>query len=373
MSLPSPRLKYPRQELRQSWISQAMIQDLKADSSRWEQERRSTSRSAGGSAGGTKFLSKVNGVNVPARSNTPAAQSSRDPPKYHTSETHHNRQYYGPTSAADAAQGGYSDAMAVDSYPSAPPPANPVRPYPGTGNSGYYGVNSNSNPPDAQSYGAQVGGYNPPPQPSYSGYGYSVQHAPTPDRYGNPAAAVPPSQGLDAYVSTGANRVATDYPPEYPPSMIGPGSAPSRSQGYPQQGFSSQDPSTYYAANYAQPIDAFYGRGQGGAYNKGTPTAASNPASDDLASPAGTQPASTTYNAVPEPQQQYPGQAPPPPQPSSRTPNPAPSATDTQMANSTTPVGAPRRDDTRERTERSHREREDRHERRDRQHNRHHR
>ncbi len=133
-----------------------MIQDLKADSARWEQERRSTSRSAGGAAGGDKLLSKVNGVFVPG-SNSPAAPSSRDPPKYHTSETHHNRQYYGPTSATDAAHGAYGDAMAIDSYPNAP--ANPPRQYPGTGNAGYYGVNSN-NPGDAQPYGSQAP-YNP--------------------------------------------------------------------------------------------------------------------------------------------------------------------------------------------------------------------
>ncbi len=91
--------------------------------------------------------------------------------------------------------------------------------------------------------------------------------------------------GGDAYVSTGANRnVATDFLPDYPPSMIPAASATSRTQAFPQQGYSSQDPGNYYGAssNFHQPKDVFYGRGnQAGAYNNGNSTSTSNPASDD--------------------------------------------------------------------------------------------
>ncbi|KAH8882482.1 hypothetical protein GQ53DRAFT_831585 [Thozetella sp. PMI_491] len=350
-------------------LTTAMIQDLKADSARWEQERRSTSRSAGGSAGGTTLPSQVmNGV-FARKSNSPTAPSSRDPPRYHTSETHQHRQFYGPTSG-DAAQAGYGDPMAVD-YPNAPlaqPAATPR--YPGTGNDGYYGVSSN-NPAPAPAYGAQPG-YGSQAQQGYSGYGssqYQVPHAAV-DRTGAPATG-PGVQPTDQYnlgapyVATGANynnaAGATDYTQNRmaPPPV--PASSRAQAYGQTQSGGYAQDP--YYGAqsNYSQPIDAFYGRGQGGAYNAGIQVSAATQASSDaVASPAGAQ-SNTGYSTLPDAQQQYSGQPQAPPS-SSRTPVPA-SSTDTQMTNSGTPGATSRREgerDARERPERPHRERGDR-------------
>ncbi|OIW30655.1 hypothetical protein CONLIGDRAFT_286813 [Coniochaeta ligniaria NRRL 30616] len=95
-------------------LTSAMIQDLKADSARWDAERRAASRGQPGAAG------------APSRGND----------GYRNSETHHQRQYYGPTSADPA----YGDAMVIDPPSYNPPPMR----YPGTGNSGYNGVNSAS-------------------------------------------------------------------------------------------------------------------------------------------------------------------------------------------------------------------------------------
>lgn len=93
-------------------LTTAMIEDLKADSARWDQERRQQSaRNTGGV-------------------------------QYRNSDTHQSRQYYGPTEAPNYPE------LARDPYDSGPR-------YPGTGNAGYTGAASSSYP--AQPYGGQSG------------------------------------------------------------------------------------------------------------------------------------------------------------------------------------------------------------------------
>ncbi|KAI1851262.1 hypothetical protein JX265_001622 [Neoarthrinium moseri] len=96
-------------------LTSAMIEDLKADSARWDQERRQ--------------------------------QTARNPVgvQYRNSATHESRQYYGPTGGADST---YQD-NSRDSYDATPR-------YPGTGSAGYSGA-SGGYPP--QSYGGNQGGY----------------------------------------------------------------------------------------------------------------------------------------------------------------------------------------------------------------------
>ena len=72
-----------------------MIADLKADSERWDAERRQTA-SRGQPSNGT-LLRDSNGVR---KSNTPVVE-------YRASTTHQSRQYYGPTEAAPGQTVGY--------------------------------------------------------------------------------------------------------------------------------------------------------------------------------------------------------------------------------------------------------------------------
>lgn len=96
-------------------LTTAMIEDLKADSARWDQERRQQSASRNNAAG----------------------------VQYRNSDTHQSRQYYGPT------EGGFSSAD-----PNRDPYGDATPRYPGTGSAGYTGA--------AGSYAAQQypqGGY----------------------------------------------------------------------------------------------------------------------------------------------------------------------------------------------------------------------
>lgn len=244
-------------------------------------------------------------------SNSPAAPS-RGNDGYRNSETHQQRQYYGPSSTDPS----YGDAMAID-----PPTAynSAGARYPGTGNSGYNGVNSGT------SYAGHGQRYEPsgafpqatqfaaPPQQQYA-------QGPQPtDMYtGMPAGSAPmvpqpfgqrtPAQDSGQYVQGAQYRqqdpVATSSlssrtlyqtsGPSYPPATDYASYAPAG-------GAATVSP-------FAQPqsIDTFYGRGA----SFSTATAASIPApSDYLASPAGTQPPQTGYSAVPE--QQYDASQPP--------------------------------------------------------------
>jgi hypothetical protein len=80
-----------------------MIADLKADSERWEAERRATS-SRGQPSNGISFRDSDG---IVRKSNTPIVE-------YRASTTHQSRQYYGPTSeAASAAPLGYQQSAST--------------------------------------------------------------------------------------------------------------------------------------------------------------------------------------------------------------------------------------------------------------------
>jgi hypothetical protein len=232
-------------------------------------------------------------------SNSPTALS-RGGDAYRNSETHHQRQYYGPT-AADPA---YGDAMAVD-----PPSYNPATMrYPGTGNSGYNGVNSASYAAQQQRYEAQQNAYNSaaaaqygaPAQQSYS----PAPQAPDVYATGMPAGPagmvaqpgfgqapnVPESQYVRgaAYQNSMNPMVTTSVASRNMYATAAPVYAGQTADyGYPQP----VGPSGA-AAGYAQPIDARYGRGSS-SQQPGTIPAPS----DYLASSAGNQ-AQTGYSTV---------------------------------------------------------------------------
>lgn len=119
-----------------------MIEDLKADSARWDQERRQ--QTARNPVGGTIASREPAGVFI-QKSNSPIVQ-------YRNSDTHQSRQYYGPTEGAT----GNFPPDNRDAYDSTPR-------YPGTGTAGYTGA-SGTYP--AQSYGNNQGGYTG--QPGYT-------------------------------------------------------------------------------------------------------------------------------------------------------------------------------------------------------------
>lgn len=224
-------------------LTTAMIEDLKADSARWDQERRQQSASRNNAAG----------------------------VQYRNSDTHQSRQYYGPT------EGGFASAD-----PSRDPYGDATPRYPGTGSAGYTGA--------AGSYTAQ-----PYPQSGYStqqGYttqsqfqnpGASVTYPPMPPSGFGQAGQEPPFQlvGADSRVATNPQAMYNDpYAASrdprdqrtpittMPPSRTTyPTSGAPAPQGYPS---SSAAPGGYYPSNpspsnpaYAptvQPGDPFYGR-----------------------------------------------------------------------------------------------------------------
>lgn len=237
-----------------------MIQDLKADSARWEQERRGAA--ARNAAGGTTILGSMTGAYI-RNSNSPIASSRSIPgSEYKDSTTHYNRQANGPSVAGSYTTARYdnqTDAMMVDAaYPR----------YPGTGNSGYNGVSSSGY---ATQPGYAQGGFAPTSQYPVS----QVQYAPvqTTDRYGGAFSGSIPAPSAPGYGQSDFVQGAqySTYTPA-PSVMAGPpAGAPVRtgySAGAGQAVYSQSDP--YYqspgagAANYAQvtqPIDSFYGRG----------------------------------------------------------------------------------------------------------------
>ncbi|KAI1328187.1 hypothetical protein F5Y16DRAFT_409867 [Xylariaceae sp. FL0255] len=270
-------------------LTSAMIQDLKADSARWDQERRQQSANRSSAGGG---IIATNDVYI---------RSSNSPPvQYRNSDIHQSRQYYGPT---EFASGG-----AADPYDAGPR-------YPGTGSGGYNGASGNYQaqpqytttaggyPPQGYTQSAQFappGGVSFSPTPhtvSTPGFGGSVQdttynmvganlRANPPDAYGNdPYAASRDPRGdprdprdQRVPVSTmAATRSTYSTAGPVPPQGY---TATSQSSGYYQQG---APPNAAYAPQ-PQPADPFYGRAR----------------SDCLASPAGT----AGFSATPE-QQQY--------------------------------------------------------------------
>lgn len=231
-----------------------MIEDLKADSARWDQERRQ--QTARNSSGGTNASS---GVFI-QKSNSPIAQ-------YRNSDIHQSRQYYGPTEGASSFQD-----SSRDSYDSTPR-------YPGTGNGGYNGA-SGSYPVTAP-YGNQAG---------YGGApGYTTtqapQFSPAPPQDGSYSGGAPAAFGQSGserpYTQVNANMAVrgSDYGPNASYPQASPVAVTTMSQGRPvyvtagaSPGYPANPGSNYYpqpaasappqfAPTPGQPVDAFYGRG----------------------------------------------------------------------------------------------------------------
>jgi hypothetical protein len=238
-----------------------MIDDLKADSARWDNERRAqTSRN---STPGGIFGSRE-AVSLPPRllSNSPVGQ-------YRASETHQFRQQSGPT-----ADGPYQS----DPYGRDAPSFDSPR-YPGTGSHGYSGASvpyqsqpqhqpySSSNP-----YGYQHSQQSPQTaqDPRYAGYS---QGPPMDQRYAT-------SQAPSPYVAQGTNQQNRRYPddsyassmmpssvaanqaPIYASSGPSPSGYPATSSPYQQQ-YTNPVPSAATAGYQSlYPTEGGYGRGQ---------------------------------------------------------------------------------------------------------------
>ncbi|KAK7432829.1 hypothetical protein QQZ08_000692 [Neonectria magnoliae] len=211
-------------------LTTAMIEDLKADSARWDSERRAqTSR------------------------NTTGVQ-------YRYSETHQSRQHHGPTEAPYQA-----DPYSRDSAFDGPR-------YPGTGAPGYTGAAGSSY--TQQGYASTSGG-------AYGSYPQTAQSPPPTDpRYGStPQGGSVLNQAYqtaqDPYTAMGANSNARAYATSNPYANQAASAAPSQQPAYATSGVSQQSyPATtspfQYSAqvppagaqSYAtmQPQDPFYGR-----------------------------------------------------------------------------------------------------------------
>ena len=242
-----------------------MIDDLKADSARWEQERRAkSSRNSGG-------------INAPRDSlNNPYSRQSNSPTvQYHHSDTYARRQ-----------QGGPSESHAYGN----PRDYDPSQrsPHPGPDGPGYGGYH---NPPPGGQYVQQnpQGGYPTGNPGTYPPGGYSG--APKPFSQPDPGfpqagqqGGVPYPQGQDNWVhgaarpmAPGGYREPSQYPPggrdhmmTTPPSQ---GSYPPPQQSQPGYGPAGGE---YYnaqpGAGYHQsmPQDSLYGRGGQGQYQERT-------------------------------------------------------------------------------------------------------
>ncbi|KAI3583101.1 hypothetical protein IWW34DRAFT_816707 [Fusarium oxysporum f. sp. albedinis] len=219
-------------------LTTAMIEDLKADSARWDSERRAqTSRNT---SGGT-IASRNVGVPPRHSSNSPVVQ-------YRYSETHQSRQHHGPT------EGPYQ----TDPYARDPGFDGPR--YPGTGAPGYTGAAGSY----GQSYGASSSG-------AFAGYAQTQQSPPPADtRFSSTTAATmdPSYQASQSpYVAVGTNqRPRGGYDP-YANQMATSSAAAQQAyataaptqQGYTATAYpySGQAPPAGYAM---QPQDPFYGR-----------------------------------------------------------------------------------------------------------------
>ncbi|OAA60114.1 transcription factor RfeG [Cordyceps fumosorosea ARSEF 2679] len=225
-------------------LTTAMIEDLKADSARWDSERRAqTSR------------------------NTPGVQ-------YRYSETHQSRQHHGPTEHPPFQQ---QQQQPPQDHFNSRESFDTAR-YPGSGAPGYTGATGNF--PQQQTYAPATAA------PSYGNYQQGPPAANPDPRYSSPVnqpglmnSGFPPPQEVP-YVNTGANMA-----PRYPPNdgFSGPrgassGPGPQQSMystsGPPQQGYSQPQggPGYQYSnqmphpgsgqqySSSVQPQDPFYGR-----------------------------------------------------------------------------------------------------------------
>lgn len=200
-----------------------MIADLKADSERWDKERRQTASGTRGPSNG-----------IPVRDSDDFVRSNRPPVGYRESTTHQSRQYYGPSEPMSGPpQGGYVPATA------GPVIYNDGSPYP-----------PQQQPLQQQNYSQQpsASGYQQPGYPAgqdyYAGANYSAAE-PSPAR-------VPVSQAGVNVPRTSANNVSYAVTPTYQqPDNRGPY--------YSNQ---TQVPvSSGPAYPSQQPQDPYYGRG----------------------------------------------------------------------------------------------------------------
>lgn len=201
-----------------------MIADLKADSERWDAERRQTS-SRGQPQNG---ISSRDSNGLVRNSNTPVVE-------YRASTTHQSRQYYGPTETGPSVQPAY-------------PTAATSAPAQGVYDSPQYQSSTTYASQPSQGYGSAAQGYGAVPQ----GYGATAQGYASQDQYyvagakmeidqprpERDAAQIPRTNNVQSYAATPTYQQDGRY---Y--TQPGPSPVPS-SQGYSQQ---SQDP--------------FYGRG----------------------------------------------------------------------------------------------------------------
>lgn len=199
-----------------------MISDLKADSERWDAERRQRGQPSNG-------ISSRDSNGQVRNSNTPIVE-------YRSSTTHQSRQYYGPSSegAAPAATQGYASA---GTYTSAGPSAQPG------------GYDSSYQMPQYAPQQGVYGGNDP---------GYSAQneyYSPGADLVAaERAGRVPVTQAGQAVPRTGQ---PVQYQTSYPP-------ADSRGSYSSYTGQTVPSP-VYAQGSTQQQSDAFYGRG---AYNQ---------------------------------------------------------------------------------------------------------
>jgi hypothetical protein len=194
-----------------------MIADLKADSDRWEAERRQTA-SRGQPSNGIPMRDSNGMVR---KSNTPVVE-------YRASTTHQSRQYYGPTEAGPGAPVGYTSQAPVASQ---------------------QGVYDGYQQP-----------YNPPVQYAPPTQGYpSTDNTPNYYVAGADMAVDPRSSARQAPQQAGS--IPGAVPRQYTSSTPTYQNQPDSRGNY----YSSQTPVSSAQGGYAQqPADPFYGRG---AYN----------------------------------------------------------------------------------------------------------
>ncbi|KAH6887948.1 hypothetical protein B0T10DRAFT_573940 [Thelonectria olida] len=248
-------------------LTTAMIEDLKADSARWDSERRA--QTSHNTSGGIKTSRAASGVPTRHSSNSPVVQ-------YRYSETHQSRQHHGPTEAPYQ-----SDPYSRDGYDGPR--------YPGTGTPGYTGASGSA-------YGQQ--GYASTSSGAYGSYPQTQQSPPPTDsRFGStPQAgsvlnqAFQPAQ--DPYMTMGVNRNQRGYTANDPYANPATSAATTGASqpGYPATAsyqYSSQVPASGAPSYTMQPQDPFYGRGAYSAGISPISTSTSRTKSDSLASPAG--------------------------------------------------------------------------------------
>jgi hypothetical protein len=250
-------------------LTTAMIEDLKADSARWEQERRAkSSRNAAGV-------------------------------QYHHSDTYARRQRGG---AADSSSYGNSrDSYDSPHTPHSGPEAPGYPGYPPQSGSGQY---AQPNPP-AGYPGGNTGAYPP-------GAGYAGNPNPYPQQDPGYAATGQPNMGYsqpqDTWVHGAARPMAQPYrePAQYPPGM---GSRDQMMTTPPSQGSypPPQHPQAAYggSADYynaptgaptyqSMPQDTLYGRG-GSTYHERTTSPPQSMAPDRVPTAAVAQPSGDTH------------------------------------------------------------------------------